>query len=370
MTLSLASLFAGLGGFDLAAERLGMTVALQAEIDPAAQAVLQHHWPGVRLEADATTVDLRGIDIVTAGFPCQGLSIAAATRKHEGLFDPESMSHVVWRLLDRIAEAKPKYVLLENADSLGSARYAADLRALLGMLEAHGYHPTVVRLNAGCYGANMRRVRTFVLCRRTYGLDLDVSGELSWRCDAQAVGVNNQQGGAVFCAQPSVTKKAASFTLMVTRDEVLSLLPEAVEVLFGLTPGWTLPAGSNAQRYQRLGNAVSVDAAEAALSLLVHGRAAMRAPTSSYASLYPLTRPAGGGMAASALGRIVRSLTLGRGNHSLVEMDHCVPVYLRWIHDHPDTVTEKMRGYLRDFGELPQRAPKSWPTSTTVRMTQ
>lgn len=370
MTLSLASLFAGLGGFDLAAERLGMRVVLQAEIDPAARAVLRHHWPNVRLEGDATTVDLRGVDVVTAGFPCQGLSIAAATRKHSGLFDPESMSYVVWRLLDRIAEAKPKYVLLENADSLGSARYEADLRALLGMLEAHGYHANVVRLNAGCYGANMRRVRTFVLCRRAYHLGVDVSGELAWPCAAEAIGVNNQQGGATWCAQPSVTKKAAALTLMVTRDEVRSLLPEAVEMLFGLTPGWTLPAGSNAQRYQRLGNAVSVDAAEAALSLLVHGRAAMRAPDASYASLYPLTRPAGGGTAASALGRIVRDVRAKRGGVSAVEYDHCVPVYLRWIHDHPDTVTEKMRGYLRDFGELPQRAPKAWPTSTTVRMTQ
>jgi len=33
-------------------------------------------------------------------------------------------------------------------------------------------------------------------------------------------------------------------------------------------------------------------------------------------------------------------------------------------------VTQKMRGYLRDFGALPQRPAKHWPSSTTVRMTQ
>jgi len=45
-----ASLFAGIGGFDLAAGRVGAEVVLQAEIDPSARAVLRarHTIPTIR----------------------------------------------------------------------------------------------------------------------------------------------------------------------------------------------------------------------------------------------------------------------------------------------------------------------------------
>ena len=55
MPLTVASLFAGLGGFDVAAEELGHKVVLQAEIDPAARAVLRARFPRVALHDDATT---------------------------------------------------------------------------------------------------------------------------------------------------------------------------------------------------------------------------------------------------------------------------------------------------------------------------
>lgn len=372
MPLTVASLFAGLGGFDVAAEELGHQVVLQAEIDPAARAVLRARFPRVALHDDATMVDLRGVDLVTAGFPCQGLSAAASTRKHGGLFDLESMSYVVWQVLDRIAEAKPGYVLLENADSLGSKRYADDLAALLSMMRAHGYEPNVVRLNAGMYGANMRRIRTFILCRRKIWLAPVVESNLSYQCSAEAIGVNNQQGGAVFCAQPSVTKKAASLSLMVTPDEVRMVKPEGIELLFGLPAGWTEPAGSAIQRYQRLGNAVSVDAARAALELLVRGKARTRAPSSPYIDFYEHTRPALGGTAASAIGRIVRDIETKREGVNRDELAYCLPVYLRWMQRHPGTVTDKMLGYVERLSRLmPSGIERhSWPKKRTVSMSQ
>ena len=373
MPLTVASLFAGLGGFDVAAEELGYQVVLQAENNPAARAILRARFPQVQLHDDATTVDLRGIDIVTAGFPCQGLSNAATSRKHGGLFDPESMSYVIWQVLDRIAEAKPGYVLLENADSLGSKRYADDLAFLLSMMRAHGYEPNVIRLNAGMYGSNMRRIRTFVLCRRKYWLVPVVESELSYRCSAEAIGVNNQQGGAVFCAQPSVTKKSQSASLMITPDEVRTLKPEALERLFGLPVGWTEPAGSASQRYQRLGNAVSVDAARAALEILVRSRTRTRPPSSAYFELYEHTRPSGGGTAGSAIGRIVRDIENDRGGVNRDELAHCLPVYLAWMQQHADaTVTDKMLDYVERLSSLmPSSIERlSWPKERTVTMSQ
>lgn len=51
--MKVGSLFAGIGGFDLAFERAGMRVAWQSEVGPFACAVLRKHWPGVPQIAEA-----------------------------------------------------------------------------------------------------------------------------------------------------------------------------------------------------------------------------------------------------------------------------------------------------------------------------
>lgn len=372
MRLSAASLFAGIGGFDLALDRLGHDTVLQAEIDPSAQRVLRARFPGTALVDDAASVDLRGIDLVTMGFPCQGLSSAATTRTKEGLFDPNSMSHVVWNALERVFAARPRYLLLENADSLSSQRFSDDLEALLAAMRANGYVVHVTRLNAGCFGSHMRRVRTFILAR--HGEDWSFTPPASfvgWTATADAFGVNNQQGGGSFSVQPSVTKSSETYTLMVTRDGVFSLLPEAVERLFGFPTGWSSPAESVNARYNRLGNAVSVDCAEAALSLLLHGSARTRKPSTRYVDLLTHAQPAGRGTAASALGRIMRSLATKGGWKSPIEWDHGVPVYLRWIDERPGTITPKMQGYIDAIRPLRAAEPvPPWPREVRVVMKQ
>jgi DNA modification methylase len=45
VTLTVGSLFSGVGGFELGLERAGMRCIWQSEIDPYASAVLRKHWP-------------------------------------------------------------------------------------------------------------------------------------------------------------------------------------------------------------------------------------------------------------------------------------------------------------------------------------
>jgi len=49
MSLTVGSLFSGVGGFDLASERAGFDVVWQSEVDGPASRVLEHHWPGRNL---------------------------------------------------------------------------------------------------------------------------------------------------------------------------------------------------------------------------------------------------------------------------------------------------------------------------------
>ena len=75
-----ASLFSGIGGFDLAAEYVGWNNVFNCEINPFCQKVLKYHWPNAKQYDDIKLTDFtiwRGqIDVLTGGFPCQPFSLA------------------------------------------------------------------------------------------------------------------------------------------------------------------------------------------------------------------------------------------------------------------------------------------------------
>lgn len=106
MTMTHASLFSGIGGFDLAAEWAGWTNAFNCEIDPFCRKVLKYHFPDAEQYEDIRTTDFTiwrdRIDVLTGGFPCQPFSLAGKRKGTEddrylwpemlpglfGLFDP------------------------------------------------------------------------------------------------------------------------------------------------------------------------------------------------------------------------------------------------------------------------------------------
>ena len=75
-----ASLFSGIGGFDLAAKEVGWNNVFQCEIDPFCQSVLKYYFPKTVLYEDIKRTDFTSwkgkIDVLTGGFPCQPFSVA------------------------------------------------------------------------------------------------------------------------------------------------------------------------------------------------------------------------------------------------------------------------------------------------------
>jgi DNA (cytosine-5)-methyltransferase 1 len=156
MTLTVGSLFSGIGGIDLGLERAGMNVIWQSEIDPFACKVLKKHWPEVPNHGDIKEIKWHEIerpDVICGGYPCQPFSTAG---KRRGTNDPR---HLWPWVREAISELRPKYAILENVRghlSMGGAQVVGDLAQI-------GYDAEWRIISAASLGANHRRDRIIIV---------------------------------------------------------------------------------------------------------------------------------------------------------------------------------------------------------------
>jgi DNA (cytosine-5)-methyltransferase 1 len=165
------SLFAGVGGFDLAMERNGVDVVANVEIDKQCQKVLAKHFPKSKQFSDIT--DVKGSDliaagfkpsrgIITGGFPCQDLSVAG---KRAGLAGERS--GLFWEIARLIEETKTEWFILENVPGLLTSNKGRDFGVVVGTMADLGYSLAWRVLDAQHFGVPQRRRRVFILGRRT-----------------------------------------------------------------------------------------------------------------------------------------------------------------------------------------------------------
>jgi DNA (cytosine-5)-methyltransferase 1 len=152
-----ASLFSGIGGFDLAAEWAGWQNLFHCEWNPFGQKVLKHHFPNSISYNDITKTDFtihRGeVDILTGGFPCQPYSSAG---KRLG---KEDERHLWPEMLRTIREVQPRWVVGENVRGLINWNGGMVFDEVQADLENQGYEVTPYLLPAAAVNAPHRRDR-------------------------------------------------------------------------------------------------------------------------------------------------------------------------------------------------------------------
>jgi len=160
--MRIGSLFAGIGGFDLAFESAGAQVVWASEIDPFARKVLAARFPHTEQVGDITTwqpdPDRHAVDLITFGFPCQDLSVAG---KREGLSGERS--GLFFEAVRVVGLLRPTWLLAENVPGLLSSKRGDDYEAVLTALDELGYGLAWRVFDAQAFGVPQRRRRVFIV---------------------------------------------------------------------------------------------------------------------------------------------------------------------------------------------------------------
>lgn len=169
-----ASLFSGIGGFDLAAEWAGWTNVFNCEIDPFCRRVLAYHFPNALQYEDIKTTDFRplrgGVDVLTGGFPCQPFSLAG---KRKGTDD----NRYLWPEMFRaICELAPRWVVGENVFGIVNWSDGLVFEQVCADLENEGYEVQPYLIPACAVDAPHQRNRVWFVAHRRAAADCSNAG--------------------------------------------------------------------------------------------------------------------------------------------------------------------------------------------------
>ena len=299
--LTAVSLFAGVGGFDLAMQRVGIDVVASVEIDKHAQKVLSRHFPMTAIHSDVKEVtgeQLRadGFDssngIITGGFPCQDVSIAGQRKGLDG-----ARSGLFWQIVRIIDECRPRWFILENVPGLLSSNEGRDMGTIIEAMGSRGYGLCWRVLDARYFGLPQRRRRLFIVgCVGDHRRSIEIllEPEVSIRHSRKSHTTQSQAADGFTSGTYRKSRRSRSTTdfetwvedsstntlntfessdvratqIIISNGKARRLTPKEYERLQGFPDDWT--AGqSDSQRYKQMGNAVAVPVVEWILKRLV-----------------------------------------------------------------------------------------------------
>jgi len=153
-------LFAGIGGFRLALERLGGTCVFSSEINPhACEMYKANHGEDPFCDiTKLSPITVPDFDILCAGFPCQAFSIAGKKLGFE-----ETRGTLFFDICRILKEKKPKVVFLENVKNLKNHDNGNTLKVIISLLQELGYNVDYRILNARNFGIPQNRERIIIV---------------------------------------------------------------------------------------------------------------------------------------------------------------------------------------------------------------
>lgn len=160
--MKVGSLFAGIGGIDLAFIQAGFEIAWANEVDSDACKTYRFNFPQVNLiENDIRKVDfadLEEVDVIAAGFPCQPFSVCG---KQKGFSDDRG--NLFFEIMRAVDIKKPSIIFLENVANLTEHDKGRTFNIIHNELVSRGYFIRYIVADACDYGIPQHRTRTYLL---------------------------------------------------------------------------------------------------------------------------------------------------------------------------------------------------------------
>lgn len=134
--LTLGSLFDGIGGFPLAAQRCGIKTVWASEIEPNCIDITKRHFPRMIHLGDITKIDggkIPPVDIISFGSPCQDLSTAG---KQKGLSGERSRLfldavRIIYEMRRATNGRYPTFLIWENVSGAFNSNKGRDFQTVL-----------------------------------------------------------------------------------------------------------------------------------------------------------------------------------------------------------------------------------------------
>lgn len=292
---TVASFFAGIGGFDIGFENAGFDVTVQCEIEPFCVSILNKHWPKIPKLNDIKEVTIDDIPTSTVwvgGFPCQDLSLARMG-KRDGLRG--SKSGLFYEFAGLVGEGKPRVVVIENVAGLLSSHKGRDLGILISTLAELGYAVGWRTFNSKNFGVPQSRQRVYIVgcyrdergpgqilfepeCSEGNNKKSRSNGKKSETPFQKIVGDPSGEGPVIqsiaYClyatsARHTGTDWSRNYVCYPNAGMVRRLIPSECEGVMAFPKNWTIPDNHilegddlDSARYHALGNAVTPPVAE------------------------------------------------------------------------------------------------------------
>jgi len=269
--LTAGSLCAGIGGIDLGLAPWARTVFV-SEIDAHANSVLARRFPDVPNIGDLRDCVLPDVDIITAGFPCQPVSIAGERR---GSSDERWLINDILAAIGRMG-TRP-LVFLENVRGLLTANGGHAMADVICGLARLGYMGRYGPLSSAAVGAPHRRERVWIFASHRDGIRREpvlgpaLSNEhyLPWGDGAGRCGSDPRFGKYTAAVRRwERTHGPAPDPLDANRR----LNAAFTEWMMGFPPGWCTGILRRRQAIRCVGNAVQPQTARAAFAALACGQ--------------------------------------------------------------------------------------------------
>jgi DNA (cytosine-5)-methyltransferase 1 len=179
-------LFSGAGGLSLGVRSAGFDVAYAFESDIKAASTYEYNFPFASVMKSKLTSDnvleicsklhleKGNIDLIVAGPPCQGYSMANMRTRND-----KNPNNKLWRVVTEFARyLEPKTVVIENVTGIKNYKNGFIIKDVLHSFKKLKYKVKMFELNAVNFGVPQRRRRIFIVASLNSNLPEKIEGSV------------------------------------------------------------------------------------------------------------------------------------------------------------------------------------------------